>query len=63
MCASGPDGTAIALKAEDGASRPLGPAVAACLGRLEITADLPQLATRIVENSRGERVGVVRLSS
>jgi len=63
MCAAGPDGTGLALKVEDGRDRARGPALAACLGRLEIAPDLPQLATRIVENSRAERVGVIRLSS
>jgi L-asparaginase II len=62
LCAGAPDGTAIALKAEDGASRPLWPAVAACLGRLGIGLDRPQFVARPVENSRGERVGVIRLS-
>jgi L-asparaginase II len=62
LCAAGPDGTAIALKAEDGASRPLWPAVAACLGSLHIESNLPQGGARTVENSRGEQVGVVRLS-
>jgi L-asparaginase II len=62
LCGSGPDGTAVALKAEDGASRPLWPAVAACLGKLGIALDLPQFAARPVENSRGEQVGYIRLA-
>jgi len=54
LCAAG-DGTGIALKSEDGASRPLGPALAAFLAPLGI--ELPQLAVLAVQNSRGERVG------
>ena len=61
MCAAGPDGTGLALKVEDGRDRARGPALAACLGRLGVVADLPQLAVRSVENSRGERVGSVRI--
>jgi L-asparaginase II len=61
MCAAGPDGTGLAMKVSDGAARAIGPALAACLGRLGIAADLPQLATRPVENSRGDQVGVVRI--
>jgi L-asparaginase II len=63
LCGAGPDGTAVALKAEDGASRPLWAAVAACLDKLGIAVDLPQFAARTVENSRGERIGAIRLSS
>jgi L-asparaginase II len=55
LCAAGAGGVGIALKAEDGATRPLGPAVAVFLGRLGI--DLPELATAPVTNSRRERVG------
>jgi hypothetical protein len=47
-----PDGTGIALKAEDGASRPLGPAVARFLG-------VSALAETPIKNSRGENVGAV----
>jgi L-asparaginase II len=46
-------GTGFGLKAEDGASRPLGPAVAALLG-----VELPPL---LVRNTRGEVVGDVSL--
>ena len=63
MCAAGPDGTGLALKVEDGRDRARGPALAACLGMLEIGADLPQLAVRPVENSRGEQVGYVRIAA
>jgi L-asparaginase II len=55
LCAAGPDGTGIALKAEDGASRPLGPAVAAFLDPLGVS--VPSLSESPVANSRGERVG------
>jgi L-asparaginase II len=55
LCAAGPDGTGVALKTEDGASRAHGPALAAFLGTLGV--DLPDLGTRPVRNTRGERVG------
>jgi L-asparaginase II len=55
LCAGGPGGIGIALKCEDGSSRPLEPALAAFLGPLGV--DLPGLAEPPVVNSRGERVG------
>jgi L-asparaginase II len=55
LCAAGPDGTGVALKTEDGASRAHAPALAAFLGRLGV--DLPELSTRPVLNTRGEQVG------
>jgi L-asparaginase II len=55
LCAAGPDGTGVALKTEDGASRAHAPALAAFLGRLDV--DLPEHATRPVLNTRGEQVG------
>jgi L-asparaginase II len=55
LCAAGPDGTGVALKAEDGSSRAHPPALAAFLARLGV--DLPDLAARPVLNTRGERVG------
>jgi L-asparaginase II len=55
LCAAGPGGTGIALKAEDGASRPLGPALAAFLAPLGI--DLSALADTPIFNTRGERAG------
>jgi L-asparaginase II len=55
LCAAGPQATGLALKSEDGAFRPLGPALAAFLEPLGV--DLPALATVPVHNSRGERVG------
>ena len=61
LCASGPKGTGLALKVEDGGNRAVGPALAAFAGRLGVV--LPQLAVASVENSRGERVGEVRAVS
>jgi L-asparaginase II len=56
LCAAGPDGTGVALKCEDGNSRPLKPALAALLARLGITLD--QSFTRVaIHNSRGDVVG------
>jgi L-asparaginase II len=55
LCAAGPQSTGVALKSEDGASRPLSPALAAFLGPLGV--ELATLATVPVRNSRGDRVG------
>jgi L-asparaginase II len=55
LCAAGPDGVGVALKTEDGASRAHAPALATFLGTLGV--DLPDLATRPVLNTRGDRVG------
>ncbi|HEU5215602.1 MAG TPA: asparaginase [Gaiellaceae bacterium] len=57
LCAAGPDGTGVALKSEDGASRGHAPALAAFLGQLGV--ELPELAERPVLNTRGERVGEI----
>ena len=57
LCAAGPAGIGIALKAEDGAARAHAPALAAFLGRFGL--DLPDLAARTVHNTRGERVGAI----
>jgi L-asparaginase II len=57
LCVAGPDGIGVALKTEDGASRPHAPALAALLARLGI--DLPDFAARPILNTRGERVGEV----
>jgi L-asparaginase II len=59
MCAAGPDGLGVALKVEDGAGRAVRPALAGFLRRLGY--DLPQVEVISVENSRGERVGEIRL--
>jgi L-asparaginase II len=55
LCAAGPNGTGLALKTEDGASRVHAPALAAFLGQFGV--DLPDLASRPVHNTRGEQVG------
>jgi L-asparaginase II len=55
FCAAGPDGTGIAVKSEDGSSRPLEAALAAFLGRLG--TDWAGRAETPLVNSRGERVG------
>jgi L-asparaginase II len=56
LCAAG-DGVGVALKAEDGSGRGLGPAAAQFLELLEL--DLADLATLPLENSRGELVGAI----
>ena len=61
LCAAGPNGTGVALKTEDGASRAHAPALAAFLGQLGV--DLPDLAVRPVLNTRGEQVGELALTS
>jgi L-asparaginase II len=50
----------VALKVEDGAKRPLRPALAAFLGQLGF--DTGGLAEAPVENSRGEAVGALRVT-
>jgi L-asparaginase II len=57
LCAAGPEGIGLSLKAEDGTSRAHAPALAAFLRRLGV--DLPALVERPVLNTRGERVGEV----
>ena len=61
LCAGGPNGIGVALKAEDGATRPLGPALAAFL--LPFGLALPALATTPVTNSRGEHVGELAVTT
>jgi L-asparaginase II len=58
LCAAG-DGIGVALKAEDGNGRALGPAAAAFLKQFDL--DLGDLAVLPIENSRGERVGAIAL--
>lgn len=58
LCAAG-NGVGVALRAEDGNSRALGPAVAYFLAHLGHQVD--QLAVTPLENSRKERVGEVRI--
>ena len=60
FCAASADGLAIALKVSDGAFRAIQPALAHLLGLLGL--DVPALATVEVENSHGDRVGVVRVA-
>jgi L-asparaginase II len=57
LCASGPDGLGVALKAADGAWRATGPGLAALLRRLGQTVDA--LTVTPLTNSRGERVGEI----
>jgi L-asparaginase II len=61
LCAGGPDRTGVALKAEDGSTRPIAPALAAFLGLLGIA--LPELAHTPIRNSRGEHVGDLVVSN
>jgi L-asparaginase II len=55
LCIGLPDGTGYALKVEDGAARPTGPAAGAILGLTELTE-------QPLANSRGEEVGKIRPS-
>ena len=57
LCAAG-NGIGVALKAEDGNGRGLGPAAASFFRRLDL--DLSDLAVVPLENSRGEAVGEIR---
>jgi L-asparaginase II len=52
FCAAHEDGRGLALKAEDGAFRAIGPALAVVLG-------IDELAVAPVHNSRGEVVGEI----
>jgi L-asparaginase II len=56
-CAAGPGGLGIALKSEDGSQRPMRPALAAFLARLDVSLDA--FASISVTISRGEEVGRV----
>jgi L-asparaginase II len=56
LCVGLPDGSALALKAEDGSSRGLLPAAAALL-------DLGDLRASTIRNSRGEAVGEIAVES
>jgi L-asparaginase II len=60
LCAAGPDGLGVAIKSEDGSSRPHAPAIAAFLGRLGVIVE--SLAEVPVTNSRGEPVGAIAVS-
>jgi L-asparaginase II len=61
LCAGGPGGIGVALKSEDGATRPLGPALAAFLVPFGVA--LPDLATIPVTNSRGLQVGELAVNT
>ena len=58
LCASG-DGIGVALKAEDGNGRALGPAAAAFFRQLDL--DLGELAVLPLVNSRGDLVGEITI--
>jgi L-asparaginase II len=58
LCATG-HGVGVALKAEDGNGRALGPAATAFFRQLDL--ELEDLAVVPIENSRGEHVGEVRV--
>ncbi len=57
LCAAHGDRLGVALKSEDGSSRPLEPALATFLAPLGV--DLPDLAATPIRNSRNELVGEV----
>jgi L-asparaginase II len=59
LCGLLPDGTGFALKTADGAGRALGPAAAAFVARTG--AELAGLAEVPITNSRGDRVGAIRV--
>jgi L-asparaginase II len=61
LCAGGPNGLGIALKSEDGATRPLGPALAAFLEPFGV--GLPDLASIPVTSTRGDLVGELAVST
>ncbi len=56
LCAAHDDGRGVALKAEDGADRAIGPALAHVLG-------IDELAETPIRNSRGDVVGAISLAS
>ncbi len=61
LCAAGPKGIGIALKSEDGATRPLGPALAAFLAPFGL--ELSNLAEPPIHNTLGERVGELAVTT
>lgn len=60
LCAASPDGLGIALKVVDGTFRAIRPALARVLSALGLEPG--PLAESLVTNSRGEQVGVLRVS-
>jgi L-asparaginase II len=61
FCATSPDGLGLALKVVDGAFRAIRPALVQVLSMLGLDAEA--LADTPVTNSRGERVGVLRVAA
>ena len=61
LCASSPAGLGLALKVEDGSMRAMAPALARFLEDLGHRVD--ELAVSPLVNSRGERVGEIRIGS
>ena len=61
LCAGGPGGIGVALKSEDGAMRPLGPALGAFLAPFGL--DLSRLAETPITNSVGVRVGELAVAT
>jgi L-asparaginase II len=61
FCAAGPKGIGIALKSEDGATRPLGPALAAFLAPLGVA--VPALREAPIHNTLAERVGELAVAT
>ena len=59
LCAANDDHLGVALKAEDGSSRALGPALGAFLAPLGV--DLAPLTSTKIQNSRGELVGEIEV--
>jgi L-asparaginase II len=59
LCAAGPGGLGVALKAEDGGYRAIGPALGSFIPRLGV--DLDNFGRVSVRNSRGEEVGAIAL--
>ena len=59
LCAANDDRLGVALKAEDGSSRALGPALGAFLAPLGV--DLAPLTSTKIQNSRGELVGEIEV--
>jgi L-asparaginase II len=60
LCAASPDGLGVCLKVEDGSFRALAPAAAHVLARLGFAADA--LGGFELANSRGERIGELRVA-
>jgi L-asparaginase II len=61
FCAASSDGLGVALKVVDGAFRAIAPALASTLSHLGLEA--PEIAAEEVVNSRGERVGTLRVAT